>query len=112
MYVVDYVCFKPPNFCRIPFSSFLEHTQMMGDSFNSKGVAFMEKIMNLSGLSEQTYWPPEPKEVSNAFEVVNAPDPNGKVEPVVADEAVVAEEAKEPSFPSLSSSPEKCKKIG
>nr|GME04539.1 3-ketoacyl-CoA synthase 5-like [Ipomoea batatas]GME10485.1 3-ketoacyl-CoA synthase 5-like [Ipomoea batatas] len=58
VYVVDYVCFKPPNFCRIPFSSFLEHTQMMGDSFDSKGVAFMEKIMNLSGLSEQTYLPP------------------------------------------------------
>lgn len=57
VYVVDYVCFKPPNFCRVPFSSFLEHTQIMG-LFDSKGVAFMEKIMNLSGLSEQTYLPP------------------------------------------------------
>ncbi|XP_019199884.1 PREDICTED: 3-ketoacyl-CoA synthase 5-like [Ipomoea nil] len=58
VYVVDYVCFKPPNFCRIPFSSFLEHIQMMGGFFDSKGVAFMEKILNLSGLSEQTYLPP------------------------------------------------------
>ncbi|CAH9070387.1 unnamed protein product [Cuscuta europaea] len=56
VYVLDYACYTP-KFCRVPFSTFVEHLQLMG-SFDGKSVAFMEKILRNSGLSEETYLPP------------------------------------------------------
>lgn len=59
-----------------------------------KGVEAPKEVVapNIGELTEVVVWR---EEAPNALEVVNAPDPNGKVEPVVADEAVVAEEPKE-----------------
>ena len=57
VYLVDFSCLKPPNFCRVPFSSFLEHTSMIG-SFDRESIDFMAKILASSGLGEQTYLPP------------------------------------------------------
>lgn len=57
IYVVDYVCYKPPSCFRIPFSSFREHLHLAG-IFDQKSVAFMDKVLNLSGLSEETHLPP------------------------------------------------------
>ncbi|EEF51488.1 3-ketoacyl-CoA synthase 6 [Ricinus communis] len=57
VYLVDFSCFKPPDFCKVPFSKFLGHASMI-KSFNDDTVAFMAKILTSSGQSEQTYLPP------------------------------------------------------
>ncbi|KAK6936366.1 FAE1/Type III polyketide synthase-like protein [Dillenia turbinata] len=57
IYLVDFSCLKPPNYCGVPFSSFVEHVSTI-DIFDEKSVAFMTKILQASGLGEQTYLPP------------------------------------------------------
>lgn len=57
VYVVDFTCFKPPNCLRVPFSSYIEHARML-DFFDDKSVSFISKILQLSGMGDQTYFPP------------------------------------------------------
>ncbi|VFQ63526.1 unnamed protein product [Cuscuta campestris] len=57
IYVVDYVCYKPPSCLRVPFSWFQEHLPVAG-IFDGNSIAFMTKLLSLSGLSEETYLPP------------------------------------------------------
>ncbi|XP_010248065.1 PREDICTED: 3-ketoacyl-CoA synthase 6-like [Nelumbo nucifera] len=56
-YLVDFSCLRPPGFCRVPFSTFIEHVAMM-KSFDEASVAFMAKIITTSGQGEETYLPP------------------------------------------------------
>lgn len=57
VYLVDFSCLKPPNFCRVPFSTFLENASMF-QAFDSESLTFMAKILSSSGQSEETYLPP------------------------------------------------------
>ncbi|KAL2227177.1 UNVERIFIED_CONTAM: 3-ketoacyl-CoA synthase 5 [Sesamum indicum] len=57
VYLVDFSCFKPPNFCRVPFSTYIEHARML-DFLDEESVAFMAKVLKHSGQGEQTYIPP------------------------------------------------------
>ncbi|OWM79480.1 hypothetical protein CDL15_Pgr022892 [Punica granatum] len=57
VYLVDFSCLKPPDFCRVPFASFLEHASMIG-IFDKESIDFMAKILASSGQSEETYLPP------------------------------------------------------
>lgn len=57
VYLVDFSCLKPPNFCRVPFSSFIEHISIM-ESFDKESTDFMAKILDSSGQGEETYLPP------------------------------------------------------
>ncbi|XP_057952694.1 3-ketoacyl-CoA synthase 6-like [Malania oleifera] len=57
VYLVNFSCLSPPSFCRVPFSSFLEHVSMI-DCFDSESISFMTKILHSSGQGEQTYLPP------------------------------------------------------
>ncbi|KAM7274224.1 hypothetical protein ACFE04_028888 [Oxalis oulophora] len=57
VYLVDFSCFKPPSFCRVPFSAFVENVSLFGN-FQNESVTFMSKILDLSGLSEETCLPP------------------------------------------------------
>ncbi|RVW90667.1 3-ketoacyl-CoA synthase 5 [Vitis vinifera] len=57
IYIVDFSCFKPPNFCRVPTSSFLEHSSMI-EPFDRKSIDFMAKLLKSSGLGEQTHLSP------------------------------------------------------
>ncbi|KAJ9539708.1 hypothetical protein OSB04_026214 [Centaurea solstitialis] len=57
IYLVDYSCFKPPNYWRVPFSSFLEHSKIM-HSLDQQTVDFLSRVLESSGQSEQTYLPP------------------------------------------------------
>ncbi|PIN04925.1 Very-long-chain 3-oxoacyl-CoA synthase [Handroanthus impetiginosus] len=57
LYLVDFSCLKPPNFCRVPYSTYLEHVQML-DFLDKESVAFMSKVLTHSGQGEQTYLPP------------------------------------------------------
>ncbi|PSS32416.1 3-ketoacyl-CoA synthase [Actinidia chinensis var. chinensis] len=57
IYLVDFSCLKPPNFCRVPFSTFLEHAKML-DFLDQENIAFMAKVLTTSGQGERTYLPP------------------------------------------------------
>ncbi|KAI8539133.1 hypothetical protein RHMOL_Rhmol09G0157400 [Rhododendron molle] len=66
IYLVDYACFKPPCSLRVPFAKALEHGRIILSS-QPKAVSFQLKIIERSGLGEETclppaihYLPPEP----------------------------------------------------
>ncbi|KAM1382679.1 hypothetical protein ACFX2F_035117 [Malus domestica] len=56
-YLVDYACFKPPVTCRVPFSTFMEHS-CLNLSDNPKSVEFQMRILERSGLGDETCLPP------------------------------------------------------
>ena len=56
IFLVDFSCYRPPSFCRIPFSSFIEHTRLV-DYFDKDSVEFMSKILHSSGQGPETYLP-------------------------------------------------------
>ncbi|XP_059316969.1 3-ketoacyl-CoA synthase 6-like [Lycium ferocissimum] len=57
IYLVDYACFRPPITCRIPFAAFLEHSHFVLGT-EPKSVRFQMKILERSGLGEETALPP------------------------------------------------------
>nr|WDA53430.1 very-long-chain 3-oxoacyl-CoA synthase/cut1 3-ketoacyl-CoA synthase 6 [Erycina pusilla] len=56
IYILDYSCYKPPSSCRVPFSTFLEHTRLI--SSDPKSYQFQARIIERGGLGEQTCLPP------------------------------------------------------
>ncbi|GMH01890.1 hypothetical protein Nepgr_003729 [Nepenthes gracilis] len=56
VYLVDYACYLPPAFCRAPTSTFMEHSKIIIN--NEKSVEFQRRILERSGLGEETCMPP------------------------------------------------------
>ncbi|XP_051145924.1 3-ketoacyl-CoA synthase 6-like [Andrographis paniculata] len=57
VYLVDYALFKPPRSFRVSFAGFMEHAKIV--LFNEpKSVHFQMKILERSGLGEETCLPP------------------------------------------------------
>jgi 3-ketoacyl-CoA synthase len=56
VYLVDYACYKPPGSCRVPFATFMEHTRLISD--DDRSVRFQTRILERSGLGEDTCLPP------------------------------------------------------
>ncbi|KAG9147834.1 hypothetical protein Leryth_003437 [Lithospermum erythrorhizon] len=54
IYLVDYACFKPPHTYRVPSAKFMEHAYL---SLPLKSVNFQCKILERSGLGEETCFP-------------------------------------------------------
>jgi 3-ketoacyl-CoA synthase len=52
VYLVDFSCLKPPSFCRVPFSSFLENSSMF-EFHDAESLSFMTKILTSSGLGKK-----------------------------------------------------------
>lgn len=57
VYLVDYALFKPPRSFRVSFAGFMEHARMALFS-EPKSVHFQMKILERSGLGEETCLPP------------------------------------------------------
>ncbi|XP_071693922.1 3-ketoacyl-CoA synthase 6-like [Rutidosis leptorrhynchoides] len=57
VYLVDYTCYKAPITCRVPFSTFMEHSRLNLKD-NPKSVEFQMRILERSGLGEETSLPP------------------------------------------------------
>ncbi|XP_002963631.2 3-ketoacyl-CoA synthase 4 isoform X2 [Selaginella moellendorffii] len=57
VFLVDYACHKPSPNIRVPFASFMEHSKLSG-SFDDKSLEFQRRILERSGLGEQTALPP------------------------------------------------------
>ncbi|GMH19026.1 hypothetical protein Nepgr_020867 [Nepenthes gracilis] len=57
VYLVDYACFKPVFIYRVPFATFMEHSRLILKD-NPKSVDFQMRILERSGLGEETCLPP------------------------------------------------------
>ncbi|MFQ6619727.1 hypothetical protein Gotur_000404 [Gossypium turneri] len=56
VYLVDYSCYRPPDHLKAPYGRFLEHSRLTGD-FDESSLEFQRKILERSGLGEETYVP-------------------------------------------------------
>ncbi|XP_058190665.1 3-ketoacyl-CoA synthase 4-like [Rhododendron vialii] len=56
VYLVDYCCYRPPDHLQAPFHRFMEHSKLTGD-FDESSLEFQRKILERSGLGEETCVP-------------------------------------------------------
>nr|ALB76796.1 ketoacyl-CoA synthase [Jatropha curcas] len=56
VYLVDYACYRAPDHLKAPFDQFMEHSRLTGD-FDESSLEFQRKILERSGLGEETYVP-------------------------------------------------------
>ncbi|KAH6835735.1 3-ketoacyl-CoA synthase 4 [Perilla frutescens var. hirtella] len=56
VYLVDYACYRTPDFLKAPYSRFMEHSRLTGD-FDESSLEFQRKILKRSGLGDETYVP-------------------------------------------------------
>ncbi|CAI9781248.1 unnamed protein product [Fraxinus pennsylvanica] len=56
VYLVDYACYRPPDHLQVKFNRFMEHSKLTGD-FDESSLEFQRKILERSGLGEETYVP-------------------------------------------------------
>ncbi|KAL3580646.1 hypothetical protein D5086_018481 [Populus alba] len=56
LFLVDYACYKPPSNLQVKFEQFMEHSSLTGD-FDDSSLEFQRKILERSGLGEETYVP-------------------------------------------------------
>lgn len=57
VYLVDYSTFRPPYIFRVPFATFMEHNRLNLKD-DPKAVNFQTRILERSGLGEETCLPP------------------------------------------------------
>ncbi|GMI89745.1 3-ketoacyl-CoA synthase 4 [Hibiscus trionum] len=56
VYLVDYSCYRAPDHLKAPYGRFLQHSRLTGD-FDESSLEFQRKILERSGLGEETYVP-------------------------------------------------------
>ncbi|PRQ23897.1 putative very-long-chain 3-oxoacyl-CoA synthase [Rosa chinensis] len=56
VYLVDYSCHKPPNNLKVKYQKFINHSRLTG-AFDESSLEFQHKILEQSGLGEETYLP-------------------------------------------------------
>eukprot|EP00250_Pteridium_aquilinum_P010327 c19303_g1_i1 orf=363-1898(+) len=56
VYLVDFACHKPSDELSVQFPRFMEHSKLSGN-FNESSLVFQRKILERSGLGEETYLP-------------------------------------------------------
>ncbi|MCL7032976.1 hypothetical protein MKW94_006617 [Papaver nudicaule] len=56
IYLVDYSCYRPPEHLQVKYHQFMEHSRLTGD-FDDSSLEFQRKILERSGLGEETYLP-------------------------------------------------------
>ncbi|CAI9286756.1 unnamed protein product [Lactuca saligna] len=56
VYLVDYSCYRPPDHLKVPYHVFMDHSKLHG-AFNESSLEFQRKILERSGLGEETYLP-------------------------------------------------------
>ncbi|KAH6762521.1 3-ketoacyl-CoA synthase 7 [Perilla frutescens var. hirtella] len=56
VYLVDFKCYQPPAHYRVPFSSLIEHIEVMGH-WTTEAIDFQKKVIQRSGIGNETYLP-------------------------------------------------------
>lgn len=85
VYLVDFECYRPPDHLKVRYKRFLDGSRDCG-SFNDDAMDFQERILNKSGLSEETFFPA-----------------GLHLDPPTANMALAREEAEEVMFSSVAS---------
>ncbi|KMZ56767.1 3-ketoacyl-CoA synthase [Zostera marina] len=57
VFLVDFACFKPPAQFRVTFAGFVEHSKL-SENFDDTSIEFQRRILERSGLGEETTLPP------------------------------------------------------
>ncbi|KAI3880683.1 hypothetical protein MKX03_008094 [Papaver bracteatum] len=78
IYLVDYACYKPPSNLKASCEKFLETARRLG--YHSESWCnFMGKILEVSGLGDETYMPQSMHEVPQDFSMAIARDETEQV---------------------------------
>ncbi|KAJ8540988.1 hypothetical protein K7X08_001804 [Anisodus acutangulus] len=56
VYLVDYSCYKANDELKAPYERFMQHSRLTGD-FDESSLEFQRKILERSGLGDETYVP-------------------------------------------------------
>lgn len=56
VYLVDYACYRAPDDLKAPYERFMKHSRLTGD-FDESSLEFQRKILERSGLGQETYVP-------------------------------------------------------
>lgn len=56
VYLLDYSCYLPPSDLKVSYNKFMDRSKLIQD-FNDSSLEFQRKIMERSGLGEETYLP-------------------------------------------------------
>lgn len=56
VYLLDYSCYLPPSNLKVSYKKFMDRSKLIKD-FNESSLDFQRKIMERSGLGEETYLP-------------------------------------------------------
>ncbi|MED6179678.1 Protein Nef [Stylosanthes scabra] len=56
IYLIDFSCFRPPHHLRVDYNLFMERSTPTG-AFDDSALQFQRKILERSGLGEETYIP-------------------------------------------------------
>lgn len=56
VYLLDFACYRPPDNLKVYFQKFKDHSRLCG-KFNDAAYEFQVKILERSGLGEETYFP-------------------------------------------------------
>lgn len=56
VYLIDFVCYRPPDTNRVPTSSFQEHIERW-EKFSPENVEFQAKVLERSGIGSESYFP-------------------------------------------------------
>ncbi|XP_047326675.1 3-ketoacyl-CoA synthase 4-like [Impatiens glandulifera] len=56
VYLIDFSCNKPSDNCKVGFEKFIEHSRLSGN-FEESSLEFQKKILERSGLGQETYLP-------------------------------------------------------
>nr|XP_034589668.1 3-ketoacyl-CoA synthase 5-like [Setaria viridis]TKW20853.1 hypothetical protein SEVIR_4G117200v2 [Setaria viridis] len=73
VYLLDYACFRHTFDCRTPMATFVEHAHQMA-SFDDKSIHFMKRMLENSGLGDQTYLPPNTHYIPPTYTLSDARD--------------------------------------
>ncbi|KAF3454538.1 hypothetical protein FNV43_RR04986 [Rhamnella rubrinervis] len=56
VYLIVFMCYRPPDTNRIPICTFIEHTERL-DKFDRESIEFQTRVIERSGIENETYLP-------------------------------------------------------
>ncbi|MCL7030106.1 hypothetical protein MKW94_017914 [Papaver nudicaule] len=78
VYLVDYACYKPPPNLKVSCEKFLGYARLLA-YYSEPSLNFLSKILEVSGLGDETYMPKTLHELPQDFSVSGARDETEQV---------------------------------
>lgn len=67
VYLVNYACFKPGFYCRVPLATFREYIMQFMPYLDERSIHFITRVLDRSGLGEETSLPPSLLDIPPGF---------------------------------------------